>query len=99
MLCCFDCQSLEDAHHIFVHCPSFQHLRDKYSGSLISEVEGTLTDSTLPTSALNHILCVATHLFQDDSLWPLHASRFYLGLLPSAHPSYSWPNFATTHVA
>ncbi|KAN0126468.1 hypothetical protein V8E52_000108 [Russula decolorans] len=87
MLCRFDCQSLEDAHHIFVHCPSFQHLRDEYSGSLISEVEGALTDSTLPTSALNHILRVATHLFRDDSSWPLHASRFYLGLLPPLLPT------------
>ena len=26
------------------------------------------------------------HLFQDDSSWPLHSSRFYLGLLPSLLP-------------
>ncbi|KAF8487040.1 hypothetical protein DFH94DRAFT_599101, partial [Russula ochroleuca] len=29
MLCRFGCQSLEDAHHIFVHCPVFQELRDE----------------------------------------------------------------------
>ena len=87
MLCRFHCQSLEDAHHIFVNCPTFQHLRDEYSGSLISEVEGALTDSTLPPSVLEHILSVATHLFRDDSSWPLQSSRFYLGLLPPLLPT------------
>jgi hypothetical protein len=36
---------LIDAHHIFVHCPSIQHLRDDYSELLISEIERALTDS------------------------------------------------------
>ncbi len=58
MLCRFGCPSLEDTHHIFVHCPLFQHLRDEYSGLLIAEITWLLTDTPLPTALTSHILYI-----------------------------------------
>ena len=86
MLCRYGCQSVEDKHHIFVHCEHFHNLRHEYSTSLTTEIETSLTDSSLPTHISVHLLHVATHLFHDNSSWPLHSSRYYLGLLPSLLP-------------
>jgi hypothetical protein len=86
-----DRQSLEDNHHIFVHCPFFQDLRDEYSELLFSETTRILiiSDSTLPVSTLSHLVRFTRHLFRDDSFWPLASSRFYLGLLPPLLPKPS----------
>jgi len=86
ILCRFGCQSLEDVHHLFVHCPLFDKLRDEYSQALVSDAEHILNNLTLPTTISSHLVRVITHLFRDDSSWPLHSSRFYLGLLPPLLP-------------
>ena len=86
-LCCFSCPSLEDPHHIFVHCLPFQHLRDKYSSLLLSDSRGILGDLTLTPSTLSHLDRVVTNLFRDHECWPLASSRFYLGLLPPLLPT------------
>jgi hypothetical protein len=82
--------SLEDAHHIFVHCPHFSNLRDEYSKSLLSNTERLMSDSNLPPPLLSHLQRTTVHLFQDNSSWPLHSSsRFYLGLLPPHSPTHN----------
>ena len=86
MLCRFGCPSIEDPHHIFVHCPLFQPLRDEYSANLLADTRRILTKSTLPNPTINHLVCVASHLFQDDPSWPIQSSRFYLGLSPPLLP-------------
>ena len=86
MLCCFGCPSIEDAHHIFVHCPSFNTLRDEYSTLLISDTSRILHDTNLPPSIHSYIDCVTKHVFTDHSSWPLASSHFYLGILPPLTP-------------
>ena len=65
-LCRFGCSSLEDAHHLFVECHFFEHLRDKYSGLLVSDVDHMLTNTSLPNPLLSHLLHMVTHLFKDN---------------------------------
>jgi hypothetical protein len=89
--------SLEDAHHIFVHCPRFSNLRDEYSKSLLSDTERLMSDSNLPPPLLSHLQRTTVHLFQDNSSWPLHSSsRFYLGLLPPLLPPTTSSQSLTT---
>ena len=52
-----------------------------------------MSDSDLPPPLISHLQCATAHLFQDDTSWPLHSSRFYLGLLPPllmapSHPQH-----------
>ena len=86
ILCRFGCPSIEDIHHIFVHCPSFNTLRDEYSTLLISDTSRILRDTNLPPSIHSHVDCVTKHVFTDHSSWPLASSRFYLGVLPPLTP-------------
>jgi hypothetical protein len=86
MFCRFGCSSLEDAHHLFVECPFFEHLRDEYSRLLISDVDHMLANTSLPNSLSSHLLHMVTHLFKDGVSWPLGSSRFYLGLIPPLLP-------------
>jgi hypothetical protein len=85
--CRYGCRSLEDAHHLFVHCPAFDALRDEASKSLREDTERVLTQQSFTPSVTSHLEHAVTHLFQDDPSWPLHSSRFYLGLLPPLLPS------------
>ncbi len=85
-LCRFGCPTLEDDHHLFVHCPSFDHLRDEYSHTLVSATQSILKDAALSTPVHSHLDRVASSLFRDDAIWPLASSRFYLGLLPPLLP-------------
>jgi hypothetical protein len=85
-LCRFGCSSLEDAHHLFVECHFFEHLRDEYSSLLVSDVDHMLSNTSLPNPLLSHILHMVTHLFKDNVSWPLGSSRFYLGLIPPLLP-------------
>jgi hypothetical protein len=87
MLRRFGCPSLEDVHHLFVLCPFFQHFRDEYSVTLMADTRRLLSDSSLPPDMVSHVTRVASHLFRDHSSWPLHSSRFHLGLLPPLLPT------------
>jgi hypothetical protein len=84
--CRYGCRSLEDAHHIFVHCPAFNALRDESQKSLEADTERVLAQLSLPPSVTSYLEHAITHIFQDDTCWPLHSSRFYLGLLPPLLP-------------
>jgi hypothetical protein len=86
-MCRFGCASLEDPHHIFVHCPAFQDLRDEYTQSLISDMAHSLCGTSTLDHLRSHVTHVVTHLFRDDDSWPLGSSLFYLGLLPPLLPT------------
>jgi hypothetical protein len=96
LFCHFGCRSLEDAHHIFMHCPRFSNLRDEYSKSLLSDTQRLMSDSDLPPPLSSHLQHTTAHLFQDDSSWPLHSSCFYLGLLPPLLPPTTSSQSLTT---
>ena len=86
MLCRFGCQTIEDDHHLFVHCPHFNTVWQEFTRNLISESSRILSDKPLPTPVTSHLEHLAGHLFRDDDCWPLASSHFYLGLLPHLLP-------------
>ena len=97
-LCRFGCPSPEDIHHIFVHCPQFNHLCDEYLRRLLSEAHRILDGSSLPPTLTSHLECVFSHLFSDHSPWPFASSQFYLGLLPPLLPS-SLPSLSLSQLS
>jgi hypothetical protein len=88
LFCRFGCPSIEDAHHLFVHCPPFSGLRAEYETKLHSETARLLRESSLPAHVLSHVTRAIGTLFRDDaSSWPFGSSRYYLGLLPPLTPT------------
>ncbi|KAI0288239.1 hypothetical protein BC826DRAFT_701323 [Russula brevipes] len=88
LFCRFGCPSIEDAHHLFVHCPPFSSLRTEYETKLHSETARLLRESSLPAHILSHVTRAIATLFRDDaSSWPFGSSRYYLGLLPPLTPT------------
>ena len=62
-----------------------QGLCNEYSGSLVLGTCHPLCGTALPDSLRSHIDHIATHLFQDDTCWPLGPSStwcFYLPFYP-----------------
>jgi hypothetical protein len=87
----FGCPSLEDAHHIFLQCPVFDNLWDKYQAMLTSQTNHLIHNSSLPSSLVSHLEDIIAHLFHDEFSWPLASLCFYLGLLPPLLPTLSHP--------
>ena len=85
--CWFGCACLEDIHHLFVHCPFFDDLRDEYTNTLISDSQRLLRDIVLTPPLVSHLERVRSSLFRDAPSWPLASSLFYLGLLPPLLPT------------
>lgn len=80
---------LDNQHHIFVTCPSFQHLRQQYLQRVLEETTKLLEEFQLLPTTHSDLLRAASTLFTDDAqTWPEYRSRYYLGVIPSvAHLS------------
>jgi len=85
-LCHFGCPILEDPHHLFVHCPVFQHLCDEYFWSLVADISHTLSGVESLETLRPRLTHIVTHLFWDDDCWPLGSSLYYMGLVPPLLP-------------
>ncbi|GJE96473.1 hypothetical protein PsYK624_126700 [Phanerochaete sordida] len=80
--CHFGCDADETAHHIFVVCPFFTHLRTLAARELFDSTARLLDDVPLQLRA--NILRVTRLLLHDEpSVWPQYSSHYYLGTLPS----------------
>ncbi|KAF8913744.1 hypothetical protein CPB84DRAFT_1840548 [Gymnopilus junonius] len=79
--CHFGCHAIEDAYHIFVHCPRFQPHCDSASSSLISSTTTLLDACNLPTTSRQAVLQQANGLFLDADTWPGQKTYYYLGVI------------------
>jgi hypothetical protein len=68
MLCWFGCQSIEDDHHLFVHCPFFDKVQHEFTCNLISDSSRILSDKSLPTPITSHLEHIVGHLFSFSEM-------------------------------
>ncbi|KAI1794878.1 hypothetical protein LXA43DRAFT_940085 [Ganoderma leucocontextum] len=93
--CHFGCDTLETAHHLFVHCPRFAGLRDDARSSVTHDTSSLLdaTETTLPKDV---ILRIASALFVDDpDVWPQYHTHYYCGTMPRPIPAETGTHLAS----
>ncbi|KAG1717450.1 hypothetical protein EDB19DRAFT_1653514, partial [Suillus lakei] len=81
--CCFGCGSLETPHHLFFECLCFAETRNRSSQDVFDATSVLLSEAKTPVTTMELYLHTAWHLFVDDTVWPLHASQYYLGTVPA----------------
>jgi hypothetical protein len=97
--CHFNCQHIEDAHHIFVKCPKFNNIQESYSMRLQDATRTILTTSNLSPQDLAFINERVSNLFSDSDVWPSRRTAFYLGILPRLVPDSHVGSIIHTRIA
>ncbi|KAJ7797735.1 hypothetical protein B0H14DRAFT_2389432 [Mycena olivaceomarginata] len=82
-LCRLGCKAIEDQHHIFVDCPRYAPWRTSAANELAARTDNKLAEKGVEEADCVDLLTAVKSLFVDDeSIWPLHYSVYFLGHLP-----------------
>jgi hypothetical protein len=74
--------TIEDTHHIFVHCTRYTEWRAKATTELLRRTVSKLTEKGIEEADAVDLLNTVKLLFSDDNIWPLQYSTYYLGHIP-----------------
>jgi hypothetical protein len=78
------CPEIEDEHHIFVDCPTFDEWRQEAGSQLQKTLADRLKQTSLGDNDMSAILNKAKSFFTDNpDIWPLKESYYFLGFVPS----------------
>ena len=81
--CRLGCNAIEDTHHIFVLCKSFEKLGADVCWEVVEKTKWKIDTAGLEEAQFMSLLTIAKSLFFDCSKpWPLHHSFYYLGHIP-----------------
>ncbi|RDB16505.1 hypothetical protein Hypma_002957 [Hypsizygus marmoreus] len=80
--CRFGCSNIEDARHVFVHCPRFASLRDEVNKTIVSATTTLLDVYQVPAQYHSRTLEHACTISFDSQSWPLGCTMYYYGVLP-----------------
>jgi hypothetical protein len=81
--CRLGCAEIEDEHHIFVDCPIFEEWRQEAGLQLQKTLSDRLEQTGIGEKDKLEILTRAKSFYMDDEeVWPLKESQFYLGFVP-----------------
>jgi hypothetical protein len=95
-LCRLGCWTIEDAHHIFVHCPMFNKFREEASKNVGAETSKLLDKvENFIGIEKDNIIQLAKSLFSDCRFWPLQHTQYYLGHIPKITDHLSQTNLGT----
>ena len=77
------CDAIEDTHHVFVTCKTFDKLRGDACREIVEKMRWKIKAIGLEEAQFAGRLKTAKSLFSDCSVtWPLHYSFYYLGHIP-----------------
>ena len=77
------CDVIEDTHHVFVACKTFDKLRGDACREIVEKTRQKIKVIGLEEAQFAGLLKTAKSLFSDCSVtWPLHYSFYYLGHIP-----------------
>jgi len=95
--CRMGCDAIEDTHHVFVACKTFDKLRGDACREIVEKTRRKIEAIGLEEAQFTGLLKTAKSLFSDCSVtWPLHYSFYYLGHIRKQtqtrkiHPQYIW---------
>ncbi|KAG2335459.1 hypothetical protein BDR05DRAFT_1063855 [Suillus weaverae] len=98
--CRFGCECVETSHHLFVECRRFAETRNRLSQEVCDATSVLLNEAKTPVPTTELYLHSARRLFVDDaSVWPVHASRYYLGTVPALNPPSQVSTVLATKIA
>ena len=81
--CRMGCDAIEDTHHIFIACKTFDKLRADACRETVEKTRWKIKVIGLEGAQFTSLLKTAKSLFSDCSItWPLHYSFYYLGHIP-----------------
>ncbi len=83
-LCRLGCgNSTESARHIFLLCPTYEMWRMEARDQVVEKTKLRTETMNVWKTVADNLICAAKSLFIDDELiWPLHYSLYYLGQVP-----------------
>jgi hypothetical protein len=84
---CPDCPySIENEHHIFVECKTYETIRETAIQELAEKIE-----KMKPSGQFNKesLMAIATTLFRDNPQWPSGETRYYVGMVPPLDALFS----------
>jgi len=83
MRCQMGCDAIEDTHHVFVACKSFDKLRADACREMVDKTRRKIEAIGLEVAQFISLLKTAESLFSDCPVtWPLHYSFYYVGHIP-----------------
>ncbi|KAJ3019134.1 hypothetical protein NUW54_g165 [Trametes sanguinea] len=75
---------VETAHHLFVDCPAFDHLRTSATTEVLRDTSKQLRAAETTPPQTEAVLRFTSALFSDSTeVWPQYSSAYYLGTMPS----------------
>jgi hypothetical protein len=81
--CRMGCDAIENTHHVFVACKTFDKLRGDACREIVEKTRRKIEAIGLEEAQFAGLLKTAKSLFSDCSVtWPLHYSFYYLGHIP-----------------
>ncbi|KAF8191175.1 hypothetical protein BJ912DRAFT_849617 [Pholiota molesta] len=82
--CRLGCAATESPRHIFLKCPQYETWRNETKDEVVRKTELKVETMEIKGPTKESLIRAAKSLFVDDELvWPLHASLYYLGQIPS----------------
>ncbi|CDO70490.1 hypothetical protein BN946_scf184569.g33 [Trametes cinnabarina] len=82
--CHAGCEAVETAHHLFVDCPAFDHLRTSATTEVLRDTSEQLRAAETTPLQTEVVLRFTSALFSDSAeVWPQYSSAYYLGTMPS----------------
>ncbi|KAJ7166150.1 hypothetical protein C8R46DRAFT_900122 [Mycena filopes] len=85
--CRLGCDDIEDMHHIFVTCSTYADWRSIAAAELVPRTRAKLANLDIEEVIATDLLAAAKSLFVDDErVWPLQYSVYFLGHIPSIEP-------------
>ena len=74
------CHAIEDAHHVFVTCKTFDRLREDACRKMVEKMRQKIEVLGLEEAQFKSLLKAAKSLFSNCSItWSLHYSFYYSG--------------------
>ncbi|KAJ6517940.1 hypothetical protein C8R47DRAFT_1205037 [Mycena vitilis] len=85
--CRLGCSDIEDMHHIFVMCPRYAEWRSKVTAELLQRTRAKLAEKEIEEVEAPNLLEAVKSIFVDDeTVWPLKYSVYFIGHLPPIEP-------------
>ncbi|KAF8961799.1 hypothetical protein BDZ97DRAFT_1663650, partial [Flammula alnicola] len=95
--CRLGCNATESPRHIFLTCPHYEIWRNDARDEITRKTEMKAETMEIQSLTKDNLIRAAKSLFSDDDIiWPLHYSLYYIGQLPNIDKLIEDPTMTMT---